>query len=456
MLAALEELRARNVWLIRMRWLAAVVLAAATTVARYLLHLLIASGVLYAGAVFLLVYNAVFFLLARGRLKAEHVDRELSAARILATLQMVIDLVVLTVMLHYSGGVENPFFLYFIFHMIIGSILLGRSASFYIATFAVALFSALVLCEYCGAVRHYPLWSSGLPLHENPAYVFAVLAVFATTMYLSVYFAGSIVEKLRLRDAELIGVTSSLEKGSLELAEAYEKIRALEERKSSFLRLVAHQLRSPLGAIRSLLDVVLGGYARDPAEERDTLQRAHYRTDLMLAMLDDLLSLSRLKDAATAESAASERVDVAAIVRDLETLYRPRADEKNLRLTVSPARSPAAILANADDVRQAINNLLDNAINYTPSGGSVTASAETAGANVVVRVADTGIGIAEESLGRLFEEFYRAPNAKTAVPHGTGLGLAIVKRAVEKWNGTVKVESKLGAGTAFTIEFPSA
>ena len=453
-LARLEELRSRNIWLVRLRWLAVCGLVAAATVARCAFNSPVEVGVLYGVALFLLLFNAIMRLLVGSSRGGDNFERQLLAARILATLQMTIDLVVLTVMLHYSGGVENPFLFYFVFHMIIGSILLTRVVSFYMATFAVALFGGLVLCEYAGVLRHYPVWPAEGRLYADGTYVTAALAVFASTMYLSVYFAGSIVEKLRARDAELIGVTSSLEKGSLQLADAYEKIRALEEKKSEYLRIASHQLRSPLSAIRSLLDVVLDGYAGEPDKRRQMLQRAHDRTDLMLALVDDLLELSRLKDTVRISSEKAELVGVCALLSELESLYRPRAQARKLTLTVTCPSAACEISAAPDDIRQALNNLLDNAINYTPENGSVAASAETTPAGVVIRVSDTGIGVPAEAVGRLFEEFYRAPNAKEAQPHGTGLGLAIVKHAVEKWGGSVSVDSVPGGGTTFTLTFP--
>jgi signal transduction histidine kinase len=455
-LARLEELRSRNVWLVRLRWLAVCGFVAATTVARYVFETPVEAGRLYAVAAVLLAYNVVMFLLVTRKAADAPVERQLFASRVLATGQMAVDLLLLTVMLHYSGGAENPFFFYFVFHMIIGSILLERRASFYIATLAVALFCVLALGEYWGILRHYQVWPAEHQLHRNGVYVLAALVVFASTMYLSVYFAGSIVEKLRARDAELVNVTSNLEKGSLELAEAYEKIRALEERKSEFFRIASHQLRSPLSAIRSLLDVVLDGYATDPGKGRELLQRAHDRTDLMIAMVGDLLALSQLKDTAQIVRNEAENVDACRLLSELESLYRPRAQAKNLRLDVKLPAEGCLIRATVDDVRQALNNLLDNAINYTPDGGSVTVSAQASGGRLVIRVGDTGIGIPEDALGRLFEEFYRAPNAKQTQPHGTGLGLVIVKRAVEKWGGSVTVQSQPDTGSTFTLDLPSA
>lgn len=454
--ARLVEMTERSRWLVTLRWAAAAGLALAATVARWGLLLPVPVAAVYALAAALAAYNVVFHALARREISFDNSDRQLSRARAIATVQIVADLAVLTALLHLTGGIENPFFFYFVFHMIIASILLTRAASFYIASLATGLFFALVLSEHYGFVGHRRLWPFGEALYENGAYVFAVLTVFATTMYLAVYFAGDIVEKLRATTRDLSGATASLELGTLQLRDAFDKIRALEEKKSDFLRTAAHQLRSPLSAVRSLLDVILGGFAGDAARQEEMLRRARERADLMLVMVSDLLALSQLKDPDAARPEPAERVDVCALIGEIEALYRPKAAEKGVRLAAACPAVPHAVLASADDVRQVLTNLMDNAINYTPAGGSVDCAVTAAGGTVSIAVRDTGIGIAPEDAGRVFEEFYRAPNAKKAHALGTGLGLAIVKRTVEKWNGSVAVESRPHEGTTFTITLPSA
>ncbi len=454
-LMRLEELSARNRWLVKLRWMALAALAGVTALSVLVLHLPVSPVALIAIGGVILAYNFVFGTLCRKIPSPTDMEGSLKNANRLATLQMVVDIVMLTTLLHFSGGVENPFFFYFVFHIIIASILLGRKASFRMATLAVVLFSSLALGEYQSLLAHHRLWWFQTELYRSPAYVFGVLVVFATTMYLAVYFAGDVVRKLRDRERELVGVTTSLEKGALELQEAYQKIKDLEEKKSDFLRVAAHQLRSPLSAIRSLLDVVIHGYTRDPGEERRMLEHAHNRTDIMLAMINDLLSLSRLKDIETVRDKPAETVNACQILSELDELYRPRALEKGVRLELSDVPKTCTIFAAADDVRGALNNLLDNALNYTPPGGTVSCAARIESGRLAVTISDTGIGISPEDLGKIFEEFYRAPNARGLHAHGTGLGLAIVKKTIEKWNGHISVESTPGKGTTFTLEFPA-
>lgn len=115
---------------------------------------------------------------------------------------------------------------------------------------------------------------------------------------------------------------------------------------------------------------------------------------------------------------------------------------------------PIKVWAVSEDVDRILNNLVSNAIKYTPSGGSVTVTLRRAGGYAHLKVVDTGIGIPEDSLPRLFEEFYRAPNAKAQVKEGTGLELAITKSLVTRYGGRVGVESKIGEGTTFAVILP--
>lgn len=453
----LREIVERSLWLLRLRWPAVAGLVLATTFARFVLDLPVPTGPLYICAGCIAAYNALFSAVSRKRADAgADTDAQFRRAEALATAQIVADMAALTVLLHFSGGIENPLLVYFVFHVIVAPILFSRRRAFQIATFAVLIFGGLAAIEYTGLIPHYHIWPGGLELYRSGAYVFTVLAVFASTMYMAVYISGDIVSKLRARDRELMNVSASLERGTLELQDAYQHIKALEEKKSDVLRVAAHQLRSPVSAIKSLLDVVVHGYAQDNEERLRLLMRAHDRTDGMLVMINELLVLARLKDMGHIREEPGERVDVCSALGDLDALYGPRAREKGVRLELSAPPEACVITAGGADIREALNNLVDNAINYTPSGGSVGCAAAMDGDDLVITVSDTGIGIEPPEIENIFKEFYRAPNAKAADSHGTGLGLPIVKRSIEKWNGTISVSSRPGEGTTFTLRFPLA
>jgi two-component system phosphate regulon sensor histidine kinase PhoR len=135
-------------------------------------------------------------------------------------------------------------------------------------------------------------------------------------------------------------------------------------------------------------------------------------------------------------------------------LLQPWAEEKGVILTCTPYSEELVVWASEEGVERIFTNLVDNALKYTPSGGCVTVSLSRVGSEAQVQVTDNGIGIPSESLPHLFEEFYRAPNARTVEAVGTGLGLSIAKDLLDQYGGRIGVESTLGQGTTFTVTFP--
>ncbi|MGQ9681248.1 MAG: sensor histidine kinase, partial [Anaerolineae bacterium] len=166
---------------------------------------------------------------------------------------------------------------------------------------------------------------------------------------------------------------------------------------------------------------------------------------------DDLLQLARIKGAAGERR--PEPVDVARILEGAESLFRPEATQRGIALSVAADACPP-VQAIPEHVRLVWNNLISNAIKYTPPGGEVRVSLSTDGGNVVGRVEDTGIGMSPEEQKQLFREFYRSERAKALQTRGTGLGLAIVKRVLDTYGATIEVRSVVGQGSAFTFRWP--
>jgi signal transduction histidine kinase len=244
---------------------------------------------------------------------------------------------------------------------------------------------------------------------------------------------------------------------AIENAIAYQSIETLEAAKSTFVRTFTHELRSPVGVIHSLLRNITDGYAGELTPmQRDLLERSIRRTDFVQELIDDLLDLSAGK-IENKSTEAMEPLSLNAILQRVSRRFEIPAHEKNLRLQCEfETDEEALVLSTEDGLDRVFNNLVSNAVKYTPAGGSVTIGLVASGDEIVVTVADTGIGIPEESIPHLFTEFYRAPNAKNIESKGTGLGLSIVKDTVTRFGGRVSVQSKLEAGTRFIVTFPKA
>jgi two-component system sensor histidine kinase VicK len=245
---------------------------------------------------------------------------------------------------------------------------------------------------------------------------------------------------------------------AIENALAYQTIETLDATKAAFIRVFTHELRSPVSVIRSLLQTILSGYAGEINPQlRDILERSIRRVDFLRKLIDDLLDLATGR---VPQSHAETELPVAldGVVETVIKRFELPAREKGLLLEWrgNPQGGDTLVRATVEALDRIFNNLVSNAVKYTPQGGKVYVSLARTARDIVVEVADTGIGIPEEDLPHLFEEFFRAPNARSVEREGTGLGLSIVRATVNHLGGRVSVQSELGAGTRFTVTLPRA
>ena len=441
------ELVERLGWLIRVRWLAAIGVSSTILAATATFDLLIDRNLLLLISCAIPLCNIVYYiyfkwLLARKDLAAWH-----WRVSFLANTQISVDLIILIVLVYLSGGAENPFFFYFIFHMIIASILLSTTASYLQASLAVVLFNMMLLFEGLGLLPHYRLFPFfEESIYRHPVYLLGLSAVFTTTIYLSVYMATSITRRLRMREEESIQLKDSLE-------ETNRQLRELHEYRSHFILKVEHELKAPLAAIESLIVVILTSFTETLTPKvKDLLSRAEKRSHVLLEMIRELLELSRMQTADFRFELKS--LSLEPILSRLLEILRAQAEDRSLSLETNLPGNLPEVLGDQKAIEQVLMNLLSNSLKYTESGG-VRVEAVPDNGFVKVTVADTGIGMSEEELQMIFEEFYRGELAKEKY-EGTGLGLSIVKGIVEGHGGRIEVESTLGKGSKFTVWLPSA
>jgi len=229
--------------------------------------------------------------------------------------------------------------------------------------------------------------------------------------------------------------------------------RRLETVRRDFVANVSHELKTPLTAIRGFAETLSSELADDPqhAQFAETIRT---NAERMQHLIDDLLDLSRIESGGWAPTPTI--VDVAAAAVEAIAPYRDEATRRGTSIQV--AVDPAATTVRADPValRQALGNLVENAVRYTPSGGSITIFSRMEARGISVGVRDTGAGIPSDHLPRIFERFYRVDPARSRAAGGTGLGLAIVKHLVEAHGGRVRAESQVGRGTTVSLFFPGS
>ena len=251
--------------------------------------------------------------------------------------------------------------------------------------------------------------------------------------------------------AEAIAARAAL---ALDNALLYDEAQRANQTKSDFLAVVSHDLRTPLNAIIGYAELLTMGIPEPvPEGAHERLRRIRTSAKHLLYLLDELLGFARLE--AGHEQLHVEEVDVRNIVREMAAVVEPLALAAQLRLELDQPEHPVRIQTDPDKVRQVLVNLAGNAVKYTQRGEVRVALRGETGKHVVVRVSDTGIGIAPEHLDRIFEPFWQVDSSQRSHNRGTGLGLSVVRELVTLLGGDVSVESALGKGSTFTVRIPS-
>jgi two-component system phosphate regulon sensor histidine kinase PhoR len=249
----------------------------------------------------------------------------------------------------------------------------------------------------------------------------------------------------------------SAQMGALVVLNDVTRLRKLETFRRDFVANVSHELRTPITSIKGFVETLADGALEDRDKAVKFLGIINRHTDRLSELIEDLLTLSRL-DQGAGEGDKRIRLEPTAVRELLEAaieICRAKAESRDVAISLTCRPSLEANL-NHSLVEQALVNLIDNAIKYSPRGGEVDIEARAADDRVVISVRDNGIGIDEKHMPRLFERFYRVDKARSRDLGGTGLGLAIVKHVAQAHGGSVGVDSRPGAGSTFFLYFPAS
>ncbi len=242
--------------------------------------------------------------------------------------------------------------------------------------------------------------------------------------------------------------------GALAIVEDITELRRLEQVRTDFAANVSHELKTPLTSIQGFVETLDAGAIDNPEMAHKFLRIIMMETERLTRLINDILSISKLESGDT--EVATERIRLDKKAHDVCEMLSIHAADKQVTINNRLNDEPVYIIGNPDRVEQLLINLTENAIKYNKPGGSVTVQVFSNENEANVTISDTGIGIAEEHLPRLFERFYRVDKGRSRQMGGTGLGLAIVKHIVRSMNGEIEVQSKLGEGTEFLITLPLA
>src|SRR4030043_2451914 len=409
----------------------------------------------YIICVVIACYNFFLFRLTQG-LKKQKPELVIRRAEAYGYIQVILDLLVLTALLHFTGGIENPFIFMYIIHTTAAAIFLSERRAYELTTLAMVMVTLLVLLEYFGIIPHVNLEGFVLPYrYEELSRVLVVLVALATLAYALVYVTSAVVGELRRRQREVVKLKDQLlDQSKVELEQCSgEVVKLVEERRRfvGFLSIVAHDLQSPLVATQSLLSYIVDGYTGEITDgQKDLMQRGIRRIDGLMTLITDLLDIPRIE--AGQLKREMREISMNEVVRQATDGLDKLAGQKGIALKVELPQSSPNVYASNRRLQQVVTNLVGNAINYTRDG--MVLVRVTDDDEVRVEVIDTGIGIPPDDLPRLFEDFFRGSNVGVK---GTGLGLAISKRIIEAHGGKIWAESpcpETGKGSRFTFTLP--
>jgi len=219
--------------------------------------------------------------------------------------------------------------------------------------------------------------------------------------------------------------------------------------------MVAHELKSPLAAIINYINVIeTGMFDSNPDKIHQLLGRSRIRGEALLELIQDLLYINKRQAGKTEKSI--EIIDLREVLSAQLEFYKGQAENRKITTKLLCAEEPFPVKADRADLDRIFMNLISNGIKYNRENGSLTLELQREESSTVVRIIDTGIGMTENEIENLFQEFYRVKNKKTGGISGTGLGLATVKRVLSEYNVRITVSSVPDEGSTFTVYFPSA
>ena len=243
--------------------------------------------------------------------------------------------------------------------------------------------------------------------------------------------------------------TAQEENGAIILLTNVTTLRETEKLRSEFVANASHELKTPITSIKGFAELLAAGLVSDPEKTADYLNRITAEAARMTTLINDIIKISELESGCRPE--ANERVNLKKLAEEIGESLLPAAEKKNVSIEVTG--DDISLTASREDMRQIVGNLMDNAVKYNVSGGSVRVLCKKQRDGISITVADTGIGIASKHHGRIFERFYCVDKGRSRTVGGTGLGLSIVKHTVARWGGEILFQSAEGEGTTITVVF---
>lgn len=441
-------IRKRNLWLIKLRF-GAVLMLISLIVGFYILQSVfsdfyINTKPLWIIAISIFLYNILFYFIWQKI--PIHFNNKFNSIHF-SLIQISIDFIALLLFIYFTGGIETPLYAFFIFHVIIGSILLPCFLIYTITTITLIISITCALLELYYIIPHYSI--QGFlqnPLYDNLSYLIIFFTLFTITLYISIYLANSIAKELYSRERSL--------------TDAYQELENAEKTKSKYVMSVVHDLKTPIVAALTYIDMLLGGNLGILSKEhKHPIERSKIRLNHAINTINDILQISqiRLEDSIGNE----EEIVIDKLLYDIYEEMKVLFQSKNIIFVMNFEQKNIKLKAEYNLLRLAISNIISNAYKYTDISGKVELNCKEDKTNIFISIADNGIGIPEKEKEKIFNEFYRSTISKTKGIEGTGLGMSIVVGILKRYGGNINVASpsylatgKDRPGSEFNIILP--
>jgi len=422
------EIRKRNRWLIQLRYLAVLLLlgfiGGAKLIQIYFPEIKMPFDKLIFFPPLILAYNFLFHFLWN---KYPEISKKIKVHSLhFSLLQISVDFIFLMLIIYFTGGVESPFNTFFVFHLIIGSLILPGAVVNLLMTIVLLVSILGSILEFKGLIPHYQI--SGIiehPLYNDERYLIVFFSTFAIVAYISIYLANSIAKVLYKREKAL--------------AVAYKELEEAERSKSRYVMTFVHDLKTPISAALTWVEIITNKSLGElPSHLEKPIGRIQHRLRGALTLIDDILKVSQVKLTTTIEKTPTNLKE---ILDEVYQHHRILIVSKNLDYRIKSNVSEVILSTDRNLLKLALSNLVSNSIKYTEANGIIEITINDNINSIDIIVADNGIGIPKDELGKIFNEFYRSSISKEKNIEGSGLGMALVKEIITKFGGKIEIQS---------------
>ncbi len=445
----LEELNKRLTWLFTIRWFTSIIIFVLILISNNILNINIKIFPAILIPIVIFFYNFVFSFFI------DNISKKILFR--LINLQLFLDVTSILVLTYFTGGVENELSFLCIFFIIFAGILLPPQNCIFITFYTILVYNLMVWLTFYQFVPFFHILpDTASESFLNKSFITIHSISFSIIMIISALSTISIMDKLRTKESRIIYLQSITKRQKKELEEKAKKLKKLDTLKSSFMLQVEHQLKSPLAGSLSIIDILLNRYNRiKDKEKKEMLVAILKKLKFMHEMIIDLLTLANIKDPDYNPDAEKKYIDLNKLIQNTVSSLNDFIKKKHNQVIFKPDNSIEKIFINEEQLSLCITNIIHNAIKYTDNG-KITITTKKEGNKIKVEVSDTGVGIKEEDMKKIFKEFYRSAEVKGKGIEGTGLGLYIAHQVTNKLGGDINVKSKIGKGSTFTITIPLA